>query len=120
MVGLKDYENEWYSREATSLRNNSKWRHGRKLLFDLNYRLNEMDLNKRKHCEINLHNYVRPTDFVKTQNLYQERRNWNRKFPNWLPFRELHMYCDSIDIIKLKLNFCRANKKGIMNCCYGK
>jgi hypothetical protein len=91
MAGFKDYENDWYSREARSLRNCSKWRRGRQKLFNLSYRMNEMDLNKRKHCEICLHNYDKPTDFLKTQRNYALRTNWNRKYPIWLPYRELHM-----------------------------
>jgi len=91
MTGFRDYESEWYLREANSLRNNTKWRYGRKKLFDLCYRMNQMDLDKRKRYEIGLHNYIKPTNFLKTQTNYLQRTNWNRKFPLWLPYRELHM-----------------------------
>lgn len=92
MSTLQDYENRWYEREADGLRQCSKWRNGRKYLFNLDSRFNQMDFEKRVAEDRKLRNYLKETDFNKNQKNYIERTRWNHLYPKWLNYRELHMH----------------------------
>lgn len=92
MVGLKDYEDQWYVREAEGLSTCGKWRRGRKYLFNLDHKFNQMDFEKRVIAERKLRNYLKETDFNRNQSNLLERIYWNHTFPNMGNYRELHMH----------------------------
>jgi len=89
---LSDYEDDWYVREADGLRQCGKWRRGRKYLFNLDHKFNQMDFERRVMAERKLRGYLKETPIVKDQENYIERFKWNHQFPNWLNYRELHMH----------------------------
>ncbi|KAH9387673.1 hypothetical protein TYRP_008866 [Tyrophagus putrescentiae] len=89
---FRDFEDNFYEREAESLANCAKWRRGRKYLFNLDHRFNQMDFEKRVIADRKQRNYLKETDVVKNQSNFIERTRWNHCFPNWLNYRELHMH----------------------------
>lgn len=91
-LSFRDYEDEWYNREAESARQCNKWRRGRMYLFNLNTKFNDMDFQKRIHADRKLRNYLKETDVVRDQSNFVERMRWNHTFPNWANYRELHMH----------------------------
>lgn len=92
MVTMKDYEDQWYERGADSHRQCCKWRNGRKYLFNLDHKFNQLDFEKRVLADRKLRGYLKETEFEKNQKNFIERRRWNYLFPNWLNYRELHMH----------------------------
>ena len=91
------YEDRWYEREADGFRTCGRWRRGRKNLFNLGRKINQMDFERRIMAERKLRNTLKRLDKttaepVMEQGNYCERINWNHVYPNWLNYRELHMH----------------------------